>query len=50
MQINKEADIDGFQTYKCAGSSKKRRGGVAVYIYDKLEIGQIWKKDKKNLK
>ena len=46
-KIKKEADIEGFQTFRCDRSSKKRRGGVAIYVYDKLEIGQIWKKNSK---
>ena len=50
-KIKKEADIEGFQTFRCDRSSKKRRGGVAIYVYDKLEIGQIWKKKtQKNVK
>ena len=42
--IKEEADIDGFHTYRCDRTSEISRGGVAIYLYDKIETGQIWEK------
>ena len=40
----KEADIEGFHTYRCDRTSDITRDGVAIYLYDKIETGQIWEK------
>ena len=42
--IREEADLEGFNTYRCDRTSEIARGGVAIYLYDKLEIGQKWEK------
>ena len=48
--IREEADLEGFNTYRCDRTSKIARGGVAIYLYDKLEIGQKWEKEIINVK
>ena len=30
--------------YRCDRTSEITRGGVAIYLYDKIENGQIWEK------
>ena len=42
--IKEEADIEGFHTYRCDRTSEIARGGVAIYLFDKIEAGQIWEK------
>ena len=46
--IKEEADIEGFHTYRCDRTSEIARGGVAIYLFDKIEAGQIWEKRLKN--
>ena len=43
-KIREEADLEGFNTYRCDRTSEIARGGVAIYLYDKLETGQKWEK------
>jgi len=42
--IKEEADIEGFHTYRCDRTSEIAKGGVAIYLFDKIEAGQIWEK------
>ena len=42
--IKEEADIEGFHTFRCDRTSEIARGGVAIYVFDKIEAGQIWEK------
>ena len=40
--IREEADIEGFHTYRCDRTSEIARGGVVIYLYNKLETGKKW--------
>merc|ERR1712215_243913 len=42
--ITDEADIKGFNVYRCDRTDNIKGGGVAIYVYEKLKIGQIWEK------
>ena len=38
--ITDEADIEGYNMYRCDRTDNIKGGGVAIYVYNKLKIGQ----------
>ena len=42
--ITNEADIEGYNMFRCDRTDNIKGGGVAIYVYNKLKIGQIWEK------
>ena len=42
--ITDEADIEGYNMFRCDISDNIKEGGVAIYVYKKLKIAHIWEK------
>ena len=38
---DEDADIEGFNMYRCDRTDNIKGGGVAIYMYNKLKIGHI---------
>ena len=41
---DKEADIEGYNMFRCDRTDNTKGGGVAIYVYNKLKIGHTWEK------
>merc|ERR1711867_296677 len=41
---DKEADIEGYNMFRCDRNDNIKGGGVAIYVYNKLKIGHTWEK------
>ena len=41
---DKDADVEGYNMFRCDRTDNTKGGGFAIYVYNKLKIGHTWEK------